>query len=404
VSIQVTHDALLVWYATPDALQEAWAHDLASGALFVATAGEYIAGNRVRVVIELPFCEKSLDIEGEVVGVITSELASAGGQPGISVQADMSVSTLQSRLEELTGLALRADTDDKFQGSPRSLRYPAEAPVVIEMNGRRFIAKTADLSYNGALALLPGIDLGEGSEVRVILSHPGTNEQLTVEAQVARQTRCDHGVMAVGIRFAYGFDRVDEVAEFIDGLRGFHRARELTTITGSLAETQLEKVLETFTSVSNHGTLKLSRGADQGKVAYRDGEIVCAITGLVSGTKALGRMFTWMDANFEFQSDVDPDDQTDPIPLDSAIVAAAIERDEISRLDLNELASAKSFHLDEARLAAVGSELGPVHLEVADNAGMGFPPAALLDILPESDAAIYRALAELIDVGVLSAA
>jgi len=405
LSDRVTNtDALLVWYATPDALRDAWAHDLALGALFVQTSGEYAAGERVRVVIELPFCEGSVDVEGEVVGSITEEMETAGATPGIAVQTDLPITALRARMEELTGITLPENSEGVPEGDSRPPRYPAESPVVIEMEGRHFTARTADISYNGMLALLPGIDLGQDSEVKVQLPHPTRDEQLEVEGRVARQTRCDHGVMAVGIRFNYGFERVDDVTRFIDEMRGFHRARKLTGVTGSLSHTALEHVLETFTSVASFGTLVLKRGKDEGKIAYRDGEIVCSVTGLVAGPKALGRMFTWPDATFEFQSEVDPDDQTSPIPLDSAIVTAAIERDEIARLELDNLVSAKDIALDEARFSEVESELGPVHREVAENAGMGFPPAALLDILTQSDAAIYRALADLIDVGVLSVA
>ena len=400
----VRTDSLLVWYQSGDALSEAWAHDLALGALFVPTLEEYSAGERVRVVIELPFCEGSVDLEGHVVGSITKEMATAGATPGISVQTDVSLTAFRARLEELTGLTLPETGGSASGCTPREPRFAAESLVVIEVDGRQFKARTADVSYNGLLALLPGIDLGQDSQVKVMLPHPTRSEQLEVEGHVVRQTCCDHGVMAIGIRFSYGFDRVDEVTLFIDEMRGFHRARKLTSVTGSLSETALEHVLETFSSVSSFGTLHLRRGTEEGKIAYRDGEIVCSVTGLVAGPKALGRMFTWTDASFEFRCEVDPDDQSPPIPLDSAIVTAAIERDEIGRLQLGDLLLAEDLAVDEARLSAVKSELGPVHREVAENASMGFPPAALLDILPESDAAIYRALADLVDVGVLSVA
>ena len=400
----ITTDALLVGYSSGDALNEAWTNDLAQGALFVPTQDEYATGERVRVVLELPFCDGSVDIEGDVVGSITKEMATAGATPGIAVQTDLPITALRSRLEELTGLTrpepVTSDPDRRQQAP----RYAAESLVMIELDGRKFKARTADISYNGLLALLPGIDLGQDSQVKVMLPHPTGGKQLEVQGQVARQTPCDHGVMAIGIRFNYGFDRVDEVTLFIDEMRGFHRARKLTSVTGSLSQTALEHVLETFTSVASFGTLLLKSGSEEGKIAYRDGKIVCSSTGLVAGPKALGRMFTWKDASFEFQSEVDLDDQTAPIPLDSAIVTAAIERDEIGRLQLGDLISAEELAVDEARLSEVKSELSPVHREVAENAGMGFPPAALLDILPESDAAIYRAIVDLIDVGVLSVA
>ncbi len=404
MSDPVNPESLLVWYASPDALREAWLRDLALGALFVETANTYEAGERVRVVIELPFCEGSVDIEGKVVGSIPTDMASTGATPGIAVQTDLPALALRERIEELAGLSLPDEVDHEDSDADREPRFLAEAPVVIEMDGRHYNAKTVDISYNGTLVLLPGIDLGEGSALKVVLSHPRRDERLEIAANVARQTRCDHGVMAIGIRFAYAFDEVDKVSQFIDDLRGFDRARKLTTVTGSLAHTLLESVLETFTSVSSEGTLRLICGGDEGKIAYRDAEIVSAVTGLVVGAKALGRMFSWTDGQFEFVSEIEIDGQENAIPLDSATVTAAIERDELGRLPIDILAKAESLLVDEARFCELKSELSEMQREVAENAGMGFPPGALLDILPATDAAIYRAMVELIDVGVLSVA
>ena len=54
------------------------------------------------------------------------------------------------------------------------------------------------------------ISLGEGTPVRVHLVHPRTAATLAFDGRVANQTRCDHGVIAVGIEFQYALDRVDE--------------------------------------------------------------------------------------------------------------------------------------------------------------------------------------------------
>ncbi len=395
-----THE-IAIWYATLEELHRAWVRDLALGALFVPTHQGVAAGSRVRVVIELPFCEGSLDLGGEVVGEIATELAITGATPGLSVRSDLPVAELQARLEELTGTGLPEPAKAQPGRASAPKRFDTQVPVVIEADGREYSAKAVDISYNGLLVLLPGIDLGDDTEVNVRLTHSSLGQQLELEGKVARQTRCNGGVMAVGIRFNYGFGRMDEVTGFIDDLRGFERASKLASITGSLEETALEVVLETFTSVANQGTLLLARGEEQGIIAYRDGEIVCAMTGLVSGVKALGRMFTWTDARFEFQSTVELADLQTPLPLDSAIIAAAIERDEFLRLNLGELMSADQLSVNEALLSDLKAELEPLQQEIAENARMGFPPVALLDILPEADATIYRVLAELIEIGIL---
>jgi hypothetical protein len=210
--------------------------------------------------------------------------------------------------------------------------------------------------------------------------------------------------MVVGVEFRYELERVDEVARFVDGLRSFHHARSLATITGSLQHTPLEAVLETFSSSSNAGTLRLVRGEQQGKLAYQDGEILYATTGLVSGAKALGRLFTWTDAQFEFKAEVEPmDDAGGRLPLESAILAAAVQRDELARLDLQALDADMTFLVDEERLAAVERTLEDMGREITENSRMGFPLGAMLDMLPSSDALIYKTLTELIEAGILRA-
>lgn len=401
MSDTVPTDSLLVWYATARSLQDAWLRDLARGALFVPTSNEHVPGDRVRLVIELPFCEGSVDIEGEVVTSLPTSVEDAGATPGVAVQTNPPIAELRERLEKLAGISLPERSEEAPVGD-RPSRFSADASVVIELDGREYRARTVDISYNGMLALLPGIDLGEGSDVQVVLLHPRGEGNLSIEGQVARQTVCDHGVMAVGVRFNYGFDRVDEVTAFIDELLGYHRARQLASITGSLAETPLEDVLETFTSVSSRGTLSFAREGEVAKIAYRDEEILCATAGLVSGTKAIGRIFSWTDATFEFRPEIDPEQEVrQPVALHSAIVSAAVERDEVARLDLSRLGPEQTLTLDEKRLETLENKLDDLQREVAQNAGMGFPTAAILDILPENDATIYQALAALVEAGVL---
>ena len=395
-------DLLRVSWATPEEFRRIYLRDLAHGALFVPTREEHAAGDAVRVTLEFPFCAGRLELEAEVVAAVSRGMARAGAWPGISVQPSEPVGDLRRRLEGVTGLLLPEVDETPPRGPRRTPRFPACAAVVLESAGCHFPAETADVSYNGLLALLVGVDLEDGTELRVVLTHPGSGAVLAVDARVANRTRCHHGIMALGIQFLYTVERIDEVRHFIDDLRGFHRARELASVTGSLSETPLEAVLETFAAVSNEGTLTLSREDDQGKVAYRDGQIVYATTGLVSGPKALGRMFTWTDAQFEFRPELVPiEDAPAPLDLQPAIFAAALERDEVGRLSLGNLGPDAIFSLDDERFTAVKSDLDPLRLEIAENAGMGFPLGAILDILTISDAAVLMALADLIEGGIV---
>ena len=278
-----------VAFKTEKELHDAYVRDLAQGAVFVPSRAGAEPGTPVDLELDLAFAGQRLFLAGEVVGLVSAAMARAGATPGVSVLLAERGEALRRRLEEASGVALPVGEAEAPHPRRATAPFSARHAVVVEAAGCSFPAETADMSYNGMLALLNGIDLGEGSPVRVWLTHPSTGASIDLDGRVANQTRCDHGVMAVGIQFDYALERVDEVARFIDELRGFHHAKELASVCGSLEETRLEGVLETFAGISSAGTLALRHGEDEGKIAYADGQILCATTGLVSGAKALGR-------------------------------------------------------------------------------------------------------------------
>ena len=340
-----------VAFKTEKELHDAYVRDLAHGAVFVPSRAGAEPGTPVELEFDLAFAGQRLSLAGEVVGLVSAAMARAGATPGVSVLLAERGEALRRRLEEASGVALPVGEAEAPHPRRATAPFSARDAVVVEAAGCSFPAETVDMSYNGMLALLNGIDLGEGSPVRVWLTHPSTGASIDLDGRVANQTRCDHGVMAVGIQFDYALERVDEVARFIDELRGFHHAKKLASVCGSLEETRLEGVLETFAGISSAGTLALRRGEDEGKIAYADGQILYATTGLVSGAKALGRMFTWRDARFEFHPGVKPLDETrEPLPLQSAVLTAAVEQDEIARLDLGGADADTVFELDAERL------------------------------------------------------
>jgi hypothetical protein len=274
--------------------------------------------------------------------------------------------------------------------------------VTLEAHGRRYQGETANVSYNGVLVLLSGIDLGCGTPLRLQIQHPRSGEKLELGGRVANQARCEYGVMAVGVKFLYPLERFDEVRHFVDDVRSFQHARSLATVCGSIEDTPLEDVIATFADATREGTLHLCRGSEAGKIVYREGELLHSTAGLVSGAKALGRMFSWLDARFEFQPEAEALDVTQPpVPVAAAMLAAAVERDDLARLDLGRFTQGVTFRIDAERLVAVEPTLDPLGRRVCDNAGMGFPLGALLDMLTESDAEIYRCLVELVEGGVL---
>ena len=394
---------LYVDYPAAEEFETAFARELFGGAVFVPTLDRLPAGQQVRVGFNLQYCDTRFELVGEVVASLPASIASTGAAPGVSIQFREPTAELRERVERATGIQLRDAPPSNSDFPCAERRYCVQAPVLLEIQGRRLSAEMGDVSYNGMLALLPDVDLDDVTDLRVAIEHPGSGERIEVDAHIANQTRCDDGVMAVGVRFVYELDRAEEIARFVDDLRAFHLARSLAAVSGSLVDTPLESVLETFASVSDSGTLRLTRGDECGKIAYQSGEILYVATGLLSGTKALDRIFTWTDAQFEFRPEMEPmDGVRGRLPLAPAVLSAVVARDELAQLDLSGFDPNATFTVGRERLAAVASTLDEIGLEIVENARMGFPLGAMLDMLSCSDARIYKTVSELVEAGVLN--
>jgi len=397
---------LFVDYAARGDFEAAFARELFGGAVFVPTLDRLPPGQRVRVTFELRFCDTRFALDGEVVASLPAPIANAGAAPGVSIQFREPPAELRERIERTSGIKL-GEAPARHARYPRAEpRYPAQAPVLLEIDGRRLSAEMGDVSYNGMLVLLPAVDLGGVANLRVAIEHPGSRERIALDCRIANQARCDDGVMVLGLKFDYEIDRIDEVALFVDDLRAYHHARTLASVSGSLVDTPLESVLETFASVSESGTLHLTRGNERGKIAYQNGEILYVTIGLLSGTKALDRLFTWSDAKFEFRPEVEPmDGVRGRLSLAPAVLAAVVARDELAQLaqlDLGGFDSNATFSVNAERLDIISSTLDEIGREIAEHARMGFPLGAMLDMLASSDARIYKTIIELIEAGALT--
>jgi len=393
---------LSVNYLTLEEFEQAFARELYGGAVFVLTLDRLTAGQRVRVAFELLFCETHFELDGEVVASLPAPITTAGAAPGVSVQFDEPPAALRERIERATQIRLGAAPPPNARFPRAEPRFPARAPVLLEIQGRRLSAEMGDVSYNGMLALLPSVDLSDVKRLRVSVEHPGTGERIEIDCRIANQARCDDGLMVLGLQFDYELERVNEVAQFVDSLRSFHHARKLATVSGSIAATPLETVLETFAGISNSGTLRLTRGDERGKIVYQEGEILYVTIGLLSGTKALDRLFTWHDAQFEFRPEVESmDGVAGRLPLAPAVLSAVVARDELEHLDLSHFDSNATFDVNADRLEVLASTLDELGRDIAEHARMGFPLGAMLDMLTSSDARIYKTLTELIEAGVL---
>ena len=199
-----------------------------------------------------------------------------------------------------------------------------------------------------------------------------------------------------------------------------------------------------FDSSAPRGTVVCEHGGEQGWVAFAEGDLLMAELGAVRGHDALVAMLDWGDGRFDFQANADERlvQLADRKPLAVAILDAICsidERDDARRGDDDSISgvdgsdasgtqgadgsvvsngdASGSVGVSETGLTCLGPEtvfsvdraleestrmvLGKVELAVLDLAKSGLMVRKIMEIVPDEKAAVYRALEELVESGVL---
>ena len=232
---------LAVCYDTPAALLDAFERELIHGAVFVSTPDVHAPDTHARVVLELPFCEARIELGGQVVAPRPAPLSELA--PGVSLRLDGAPAELRQRLVEASGVYLPEPDPTPPGKTIRAPRFEAIVPVEVEVDGRHFLGETANLSYNGVLALVPGADFANGTSLHLRLARSSDGAALELDGKVANQMPCDSGVRALGVQFLYELDRFEEVSRFVDTLRSLNHSRTLAIESGSLRDVPLETEL-----------------------------------------------------------------------------------------------------------------------------------------------------------------
>ena len=79
---------------------------------------------------------------------------------------------------------------------------------------------------------------------------------------------------------------------------------------GSLGELAFSDIVQLVASSRKTGVFDISRESDSGKVFVRDGSIVHAETGSLSGEDAVYELALWSEGSFVFLPDEEPDEET----------------------------------------------------------------------------------------------
>jgi len=443
------NDRLTIRFESLERLRDEFEKNIANGGIFVPSQDQFTIRQSVTVEVELDYDGDAdgtaIALEGEVVHCIPPEMAASGAVPGIAIQFAATAKSLRETFEPLLGSEIReapsdfdeveAESGRIRRAKRRSLRVPIR---VMPESSPPFEATSRDLSATGIL-----LSTGEGvppkDEIgRICLWHPSGEQSVEIDGKVVREVKNKRGrIAAVAVAFDRNQAAEPRVKEIIEALNQAGRRNKLGGISGSIADLGLANLLQMFGSSAPRGTVVCERGGEQGWVAFADADLLVAELGAARGHDALVAMLDWADGRFEFEASVDDKllASADRRPLAGAILSAVCaidERDEAHRqgddspsaLDAAEQTqvwpaspSLASDEGSEAGLASLGPEtvfsvdaaieestrmlLGKFELSVLDLAKSGLMVRKIVEVVPDEDEVVYRALEELVESGVL---
>jgi Tfp pilus assembly protein PilZ len=378
---------------------EEFEHNIAAGATFVATSELYQADQEVGLTLDLGFCGERICLPAVVVAVVETAMTEvADASAGVSLRFLGSTSDIKTRLEAVTGLDLSSAAGPGRDERGARGRTQTDSDILITTPGETFAGTTANISYTGVLALLPMTSVPVGTEVRIELSNPMVELDLTVDGRIIHSRRCDGGMIAHGIQLQYPADRIDEVMAFIEFLQSFDRARRLAIVAGPIDSGGLCSILNLFAQTAPSGTLVVTNGEEAGRIVFSENYLLRCTAGMASGMKALARLFLWSSGRFEFHHDLQlADTPDDPQPLEAAMMMASVQVDELRRIGPATIRPEDTFAPTAELGPDVREKLSETAREVLDYVGDGFSVEALRDMVAAPDSKIYNALIELLE-------
>lgn len=389
-----------VSFDTLEDLRQAYEASLRRGGIFVPEPGRFAMREEVQVEFDLGFARTVFRMDAEVVGLLPEGLPHSGGRAGVALQLVASSAELRRTFEPLLGSVPEPDRGHQVGERRAAPRYRARVMGRLSSEEGELAVRTRNLSRSGVLISLDGIPpVPVGSPVSLLLVHPTRDRTVAVEGVVVRHVESEGHVPALAVAFTEEVAERAETQRFVDDLGSIAHARELAAIRGPLAETGVASLLQSFSAGGARGTITLCRGPEEGRVVLDGSQLLAARAGSVTGTKGLARLLAWDDGSFEFHSHVDDGERDDPaLPLEVAVLDAARQVDERRRCDPLPFAMA-----DRLELAEGGDPGKPCKTEAAilDLARVGFSVRAILDVVPEEDHVVLRAIGGLLDRGVV---
>ena len=180
-------------------------------------------------------------------------------------------------------------------------------------------------------------------------------------------------------------------------------AREV--VEGRLSQIPLVDLLQLFHLNRRSGTIEVRhRNSDgrsaRGRVSLRDGDVVNATTGAVSGEKALFRLLGWSEGSFSFRADTAPVDVQITTPTRGLLLEGMRQLDEGRRLRTQ--LPARDAHVAlKVRSGALPSVVQPLTQEVLLLLELYTQVAEIVDHSSFPDYQVLRTLQTLVQRGIV---
>jgi Tfp pilus assembly protein PilZ len=119
---------LEIEYGSARDFSEDYRANLSNGGVFIATERSFALRDFVVVRLRMPWCSRVIDLEGEIVHIVSADMASIGVKPGVAVQFREPPAGIRGRLGPLCAGAAPAPapSPDESRIAPRrSVRVAA---------------------------------------------------------------------------------------------------------------------------------------------------------------------------------------------------------------------------------------------------------------------------------------
>jgi Tfp pilus assembly protein PilZ len=402
VSTQV--QVLEIEYGSAQDFGQDYRANLSNGGVFIATERSFALRDFVVVRLRLPWCNRMIDLEGEVVHIVSENMAGMNVKPGVAVQFREPPAGIRGRLGPLcageTESPATKPSSDEDRAAPRkTVRVDAQLDAASgSLRGR-----TRNLSKSGVLVDVQEGSAKAGERVRVKLAHPAGAAGVSIDGAIVRIATSSGRVSALAVHF----DDEDQagrraVQKFIESLQVTDHKRRLGSITGPITELGPQSIVQMLTNTARRGTIYLRHAQEEGVICFENGVLRLVRIGPATGMKALIRMLRWNEGTFEFHTELDESGGGDPpLPLTAALLEAARNIAESRRADTAAFplqARLVARHSRDGQFTGVLSKIEEALLDVAQ---AGFTVQRALEVIPEPDPEIFRALRSLIDAEML---